>query len=100
MEEIPLISHDEEEEPEPANINARQQSTYLSLQSRLKLLLYRSSFFAVGIVLLIAGGVASQYHPPTDYFSCSDTNSTHSSTVVSISPTTLLGLPTPSPTRT
>ena len=40
------------------------------MKPTLKLLLYRSSFFIVGVMLLIAGGVASQYHPSADYSDC------------------------------
>jgi len=36
--------------------------------SRLKLLLYRGSFFLAGAVLLLGGGVASYYHPQGEFY--------------------------------
>lgn len=45
--------------------------------SRLKLLLWKGSFFVVGVAILIAAGVSSQYHPPVssgNYSECTDMN--------------------------
>ena len=59
-----------------------QQST-----AKLKLLLFKSIFFIGSIVLLVAGGVASQYHPPVDYDNCTQAEAVNQSIVITISDT-------------
>ena len=70
-EEIPLVLLDGEYTPEAEHHYHQSQKA----KPTLKLLLYRSIFFLVGVVLLIAGGVASQYHPSADYSDCDGSNS-------------------------
>ena len=74
VEEIPLVSFgDEEQIPEDEHHHQSQK-----MKPTLKLLLYRNSFFIAGVMLLIAGGVASQYHPSADYSDCDGSNSSDS----------------------
>ncbi len=46
-----------------------------------KLLLYRSSFFVVGVAVLIPGGVASHYTSPSSSLDCSNLNTTDNVTL-------------------
>ena len=70
-EEIPLVSFEDGEQTPEAEHRHQSQKT----KPTLKLLCYRSVFFLVGVVVLIAGGVASQYHPSADYSDCDGSNS-------------------------
>ena len=54
------------------------------MKPTLKLLLYRSIFFLVGAVVLVAGGVASQYHPSADYSECDGSNASENLNVSSV----------------
>ena len=41
-----------------------QQKYLVTVCSRMKLLLSKGSVFVLGAMLLVAAGIASQYHPP------------------------------------
>ena len=55
--------------------------------SKLKLILFKSIFFIGGFVVLVAGGIASQYHPPVDFNNCTQTEAVNQSIVVAVSDT-------------
>ncbi len=59
-------------------------------KSHLRLLLSKSSFFVVGVALLVAGGVASHYTTSSSSLDCSEHNSTDNSTVPLVAPSSTL----------
>ena len=78
---LPTESSDGESSDEPdlltesdsvdtVHVMKELSQSYTVASSKLKLLLFKSIFFIGGIALLVAGGVASQYHPPVDYSNC------------------------------
>ncbi len=115
VEEIPLVSDVDELEED---IASRKIPSNLwlspSAKSHVKLLLYKSSFFVIGVAVLVAGGVVSHYTSPSSSLNCSEPNTTDInnstllvapsntvsalSTVDPLSPSAIYPYMTPSPT--
>ncbi len=74
---------DELEEEEEIVVRRKPSILRLSPSSKshVKLLLYRSSFFVIGVAVLIAGGVASHYTSPSSSLDCYDLNTTDNVTM-------------------
>lgn len=71
---VPLVSFRDAEAP----LSDIKCTAGEKLRSNIKLLLFRGSFFVAGAILVVAGGIASHFHPVGSYSSChsNTTNST------------------------
>ena len=65
-EEVPLVSFQDSEIPSSDSKCTGKDH----FKSNIKLLLFRSSFFVAGGILVVAGGVASHFHPDGDPSKC------------------------------
>ena len=67
IEEIHLVSFANSREQLTGDDHGSPIPTAIS---RIKLLLYRSTFFIVGVLLVIGGGITSRFHPAADFSDC------------------------------
>lgn len=81
VEELPLmiLGEDEEEDMDRAqdSVSDYELPKAHKTKSNLKLLICRLSLLVLGVVLLVVGGVTSQYHPHrplSDYCECDDSS--------------------------
>ena len=107
-DEIPLVSFEDGEQQMTVS-EVKNGLMSPKSKSRMKLLLYRSSFFLMGITLLVVGSVAGHYipQPEQNYSECTDADISNSSAafisptmttmLVTVEHTIMPTLPVPSP---
>ena len=81
VEELPLMVMGEDEKEDmdhvPDSVSDHELPKAHKTKSNLKLLLCRLSLLVLGVLLLVLGGLASQYHPHrplSDYCECDDSS--------------------------
>ena len=84
MNEAPKVMNDEVNEDRKISSPLLQQTRSQRTRTHILKLLNRGSlFFAIGLVVLVAGGVSSNFHPyvdPGEYENCTDTEQMNDTT--------------------
>ena len=83
MNEAPEVTNDEVNEGRKVGSPLPQQTRSKRTRTCILKILNRGSLFAVGLAVLVAGGVASNFHPyvdPGEYENCTDTEQMNDTT--------------------